>query len=392
MKRILIVFIVILIAVTGCAKSSKPSDINSGGVLTSKESELANEDMKPDETEMADTPKDMKSIKIKGDLWLKNPDSIYTEDAEGIHAYTFSDGTFCEQALEKGLCDLGGDSNIVLYYYYSDEGIVAISEFENTSHTVYTIDDNTLLLVDDGGWAKKIYIINIDSMKGEEISFNFEASNHGALIDVRVSPDHNRGILTLEEKDAKCIYYLADFKSGEVKSLDELYDVPVYQSDNGTETLTSEFEFADNNTIIASIKSEESFELIKYQINECKTEIIEPFDGHMNDMVTGESYSVVRYNDTIATIINNLDGNKQNIDLYVDGYTQTYEILNHKYALLMNRSVEEFCIVNLESGKYLEEDMGGNVFSFIITEDGKLVRYEAEDGIITYYLTDYSMP
>lgn len=392
MKRILAVFIVILITVTGCTKSKKSSDFNSGGEFTSEESELVNEDTKSDETEMGDTSKGVKTIKIKGDLWLRNFDSIYTKDAECIHVYTFLNGTFCEQALEKGLCDLGGDSNIVLYYYYSDEGIVAISEFENTSHTVYTIDANTLLLVDDGGWAKKIYIINIDSMNGEEIAFNFEASNDGALIDVRVSPDHNRGILTLEEKDAECIYYLADFKSGEVKSLGELYDVPVYQRDNGTETLTSKFEFADNNTIIASIKSDESFELVKYQINECKTEIIEYFDGYMDDMVTGESYSVVRYNDTIATIINNLDGNTQNINLYVDGYTQIYEILNRKYALLMNRSVEEFCIVNLESGKYLEEDMGGNVFSFIITEDGKLVRYEAEDGIITYYLTDYSMP
>lgn len=399
MKRVFILSAFMLLAAAGCTKAESTADFGAGASAQDRTDISALEVgyTSPDRSgrpERAANSRNTRTLTVKGDLWLKNDSVIYTKDGENIYAYVFSDGKFKEQPLENGVFDIGEERGVTLYYYCADGKVTAISEYEDKSHTVYAIDNDTLLLVDEGAWEKKIYKINMDSMKGEELKFDFGESNEGVLSRVDISPDHTKGILTLDSKGAESIYYLADFISGEVAALDGLFDVPVYKTDKGAEVLTSQFRFADDNTVIASVKNsvDLSFELVKYSISERRTERTAVFEGSMNDMVAGSLYTVVECNDNMAFAVNNITGEKETVDVLIDGYTQMYAFSDGGYALIMNRVTGKFYVLDLESGKSLEGDMGGNTFSFIIAKDGNLVRYDAENGLLKYEATDYFMP
>lgn len=394
MRKLLIMLIAAVLVVTGCAQSKKQNEAYGDGITNAEERSSESAETKGVESaETENTNENIKNVEVKGNLWLGEISTVYTRDKESVYAYLYSDKTLTEQPLKKAACDIGRGYDTTLYYYLTEGQISAISEFEDTSDTVYAIDGHIVLLVDEGGWEKKIYRVHMDSASGERLAFDFGSLHDAVVIDVRISPDHTKGILTLEATDADCIYYLADFRSGEVTSLNELYDIPVYKRENGKETVTSRLRFADDHTIIAAVKRNDSFALVQYGITDCQTKKLLELDGNLRDICVGKKHTVIIYGDSKIAIVSNDNGEVIPLNILVNGYTSMYGMENGKYALLNNRAWQRFNIINLETGKSIEGNMGGNTFAFVVAEDGNIIKYEEmDDGSIDFTATEYFMP
>lgn len=383
MKKICATFFVAAILITGCANSE---GINSASADETNGS-FPVEGTGITESESATEIQGITKFEIRGEVFITSiRDSvIYTKDGEEIFAYVFSDDKIKEQSLDTLVCKLDdADTGIKLYWFSSGDTIKAISEAEDKSDTTYVIDENTVILKREAGETESIYKIDIKDAKAEKLQFDFGTDDAAVTAFTAISHDYTKGIAVLQSDSLDCIYYLVDFISMETNSLNELFDIPVYNVQDGVEVTKSRIGFIDDDTIAAAVITDDFCQLIKYSLTDCvETELITIDDCSGADMAPGYNYTLVKYNDSTLIAVDNSSFQVKEYDIRINDSSSFYEIMDGKYAVIYSNILQNQYVISLETGEIISDKLNNNSM-FMIKPDGSLFEYDISDNCIVY--------
>lgn len=388
MSKLCVFLLFVVILISGCSKSKGDSISSANGANADSVTE-SSETVETVETTVGEAEtKDIWTMQfeIKGEPFIYKSSVIYTKEGDEIFAYVVYDDEIQEQPLETLNCQMddGTDLPRKLYWFISGDAVTAISESENSSDTTYAIDEDTIILESEHGETEDIHKIDIKTAKTEKLQFDFGDAN-AQIVRAELSPDHTKGIVTLQSNSLDCIYYLVDFISMETKSLNELFSTPLYNADGGVETAKAyNIRFADDETIVAAVQTENSCQIIKYSFATSSETVMKTIDDCSGvEIVAGDAFTLVKYNDSELIAIDNDSFEVKEYDVRVNDSSVIYGIQENGYAVIESNMLQNQYVVSLETGEIVSDELNNNS-TYMIMPDGSLFEYIIKDGYIVY--------
>lgn len=387
MRKIMVICLMIAIALTGCTKpgenkSSFDNESEYQNVVVGQESNvLENVAERAEIIENVTEKAENTGFEIKGDVVsvARGNDIVCTKEGETVIAYRILDNYVEEQPLETIDCRIGNTST-KLYYYTENNALHVISEHESKCDTTYALNESTVLLVRAWGERHDIYKIDIKTGNTEKLQLDFGTDDF-VILGIEVSPGHSRGIVTLRSDQLDCIYYLVDFMSGELWSLNDLLGVSVYKTEDGEEVINSRNRFIDDDTILSAIIADDTCELVKYNLKESSLTSMGKIENCGFPWVeSGKKHTFVLYNNKLVAV-NNSSFKVTEYDIGIHSGTSMYKKTDMEYLALTSNYFRRTDVIDMETGEVVSDGLDNNAL-YVIGQDGTLFEYDIVDNHI----------